>query len=117
MSLIGDFTHECEMMTAAQSSDGAGGQRTAWTPGVRFRAAIVRQSATEPKTAEKQRAKSIYRVTIPSCAVELKHHDVFRRISDGKVFRVTEDSDDVRTPARASFQFSQISAEEWRLTE
>ena len=46
---------------------------------------------------------------------KLEYHDVFRRLSDGKIFRVTSDGDDVQTPKSATFQFSRVTAEEWEL--
>ena len=46
----------------------------------------------------------------------LDFHDVFRRDSDGDIFRVTSDSKDVQTPDVSSFQFAQVSAEKWSLT-
>jgi hypothetical protein len=38
---------------------------------------------------------------------------VFKRLRDGKIFRVTSDGDDVVTPESASFHFAQVTAEEW----
>jgi translation elongation factor P/translation initiation factor 5A len=69
----------------------------------------------EARAAEKQGVTSLYTVTTGKNAI-LQYHDVFRRLSDGKVFRVTSDGDDKQTPDRATFQFSQVTAEEWTLT-
>ena len=41
---------------------------------------------------------------------------MFRRDADGQVFRVTSNGDDVQTPDAATFQFQQVSAEEWVLS-
>ena len=46
----------------------------------------------------------------------LQFHDVFRRLSDGYVFRVTDNIQDSETPARATFQIGQVHAERWDLT-
>ena len=40
-----------------------------------------------------------------------------KRVSDGKVFRVTSDGDDVITPPFATFSFHQVTAEEWEIAE
>ena len=66
------------------------------------------------KAAAVQGVTSLYTVTVPK-RVKLEYHDVFKRLSDGKIFRVTSDGDDKITPERASFQFAQVSAEEYVL--
>jgi hypothetical protein len=43
----------------------------------------------------------------------LQYHDVFRRLSDGKIFRVTSDGDDKFTPDTATLNMRQVTAEEW----
>ena len=48
-------------------------------------------------------------------AVNLQYHDVFRRVRDGKIFRVTSDGDDKHTPASAALNMRQVTAEEWEL--
>ena len=45
----------------------------------------------------------------------LEYHDVFRRIRDGKIFRVTSDGDDKHTPASANLNMRQVTAEEWSI--
>ena len=47
--------------------------------------------------------------------VGLQFCDVFCRVSDGAVFRVTQGSEDSATPAGATFQFEQATAERWEL--
>jgi hypothetical protein len=53
-------------------------------------------------------------VTTPK-AMNLQYHDVFRRVEDGKIFRVTSDGDDNATPSRSTFQVRQVTAEEYVL--
>ena len=80
--------------------------------GVQFKAAISFDSSMEARTAEKQGVTSLYTVTAPlNC--KLEYHDTLKRLRDGKVFRVTSDGDDKITPPSASFQFAQVTAEEW----
>ena len=67
----------------------------------------------ESRAAEKQGVTSLYTITAPK-GVILEYYDVFKRLSDGKVFRVTSDGDDKITPARASFQVFQVTAEEFQ---
>lgn len=114
MSLIDDFKASCVMIDKKRIPDGEGGFNTAWTEGAQFQAAITFDSSIEARIAEKQGVTSLYTITTDRNA-KLEYHDVFKRISDGKIFRVTSDGDDIQTPHRASFQFSQVTAEEWAL--
>ena len=114
MSLINDFMAECVFIEETKRPDGEGGFYVEWADGLTFEAAITHNNTLEAKVAEKQGVTSVYTVTTAKNA-QLKYHDVFRRKSDGKIFRVTSDGEDVVTPARASFQISQVTAEEWRL--
>lgn len=116
MSLIDDFKAPCVLLEKRRESDGAGGFITEWYEGEKFNAAITFNNSIEARTAEKQGVSSLYTVTTDRNA-KLEYHDVFKRLTDNKIFRVTSDGDDIVTPARASFQFSQVNAEEWRLPE
>jgi hypothetical protein len=70
----------------------------------------------QARVAAVQGVTALYTVTTEK-NINLQYHDVFRRASDGKVFRVTSDGDDKKTPASASLNMRQVSAEEWRLAE
>lgn len=115
MSLISETMTKCVMYDKSRKPDGEGGFITEWTESAEFEAAITFDSSIQARIAEKSGVTSLYTVTVPK-GLTLEYHDVFKRISDGKIFRVTSDSDDKVTPPRASFQFQQVTAEEWRLT-
>lgn len=115
MSLIDAFKGPCVVMNKAKVPDGEGGFTTAWQEGAEFDAAIVKDTSLEARIAEKDGLTNTYTVTT-SVNAALGFHDVFKRKSDGQVFRVTSNGDDERTPATASFQFEQVSAEEWSLS-
>ena len=114
MSLIDEAMTPCMMVDRTTQPDGEGGIVTTWVEGAAFNAAITFDNSIEAKTAAVQGVTSLYTVTVPK-RVKLEYHDVFRRLSDGKVFRVTSNGDDKITPERASFQFAQVSAEEYVL--
>ena len=114
MNLIEDFKTPCVMLEKKRVPDGEGGFITSWTEGAGFNAAVVFDSSLEARTAEQQGVSSLYTVTTAKNA-KLEYHDVFKRLSDGKIFRVTSDGDDKQTPERATFQFAQVTAEEWSL--
>ena len=114
MSLLSEAMDNCIMLDKRTESDGYGGYRTVWSNGVRFKAAIVFDTSIQARVADKQGVSSLYTVTTPR-ALTLQYHDVFRRERDGKIFRVTSDGDDKYTPASASLDMRQVTAEEWIL--
>ena len=112
MSLLTQAMEDVVLMEKKREPDGEGGFTTDWVDGVQFKAAINFDSSMEARTAEKAGVTSLYTVTVPlNC--KLEYHDTLKRLRDGKVFRVTSDGDDKITPASASFQFIQVTAEEW----
>lgn len=114
LSLFNEFMEQCSIMNKTKLPDGEGGFVVSWSDGASFMAAIVEDSSMQARTAEKLGVTSMYTITTDK-NVGLKYHDVFKRSSDNKVFRVTSDSDDKHTPSMSSFQFEQVSAEEWEL--
>lgn len=114
MSLVSESMEECIMLDKTRTPDGEGGFTSTWVDGAGFNAAITFDSSMQAKIAEKHGVTGLYTVTT-DINTKLKYYDVFRRVSDSKVFRVTSDGDDKTTPHRSSFQFSQVTAEEWVL--
>ena len=112
MSLLSEAMTTCTMISRTVTDDGLGGYVSVWADGDPFEAAIVFDTSVEAQQAEAAGVTSRYTVTT-SRSFCLKYHDVFRRESDGKVFRVTSDGDDKYTPASASLDMRQVTAEEW----
>ena len=114
MSLLTEAMENCIMYDKSTVADGYGGYITTYKEGAEFNAAIVLDTSMQSRIAEKQGVTALYTVTTLK-AMNLQYHDVFKRKSDGKIFRVTSDGDDKRTPASASLNMRQVSAEEWGL--
>lgn len=114
MSLLTEQMEKCVMMDKTTSPDGYGGYVSNYVDGAEFTAAITFDTSIEARTAEKQGVTSLYTVTTGK-EMTLEYHDVFRRLRDGKILRVTSDGDDKYTPASASLNMRQVTAEEWRL--
>lgn len=114
--LVEEMKEPCVLMEKTRHSDGEGGWVTTWVESVEFRAAIGKNQDMLAKIAEKQGVTSVYTVTTDINA-GLDFHDVFKRLSDGQIFRVTSDSRDSQTPKMASFKFATVTAEEWSLVE
>lgn len=115
MSLLDEWMETCIMYDRTTVPDGYGGYTIVWKEGVEFKGAITLDTSVEAKRAEKEGVTGLYTVTT-SKALNLQYHDVFKRASDGKIFRVTSDGDDKHTPNSASLDMRQVSAEEWELT-
>ena len=114
MSLLDEAMDKCQYMDKVRVPDGYGGVTTTWHDGAEFYAAIVFDTSMEARVADKQGVTSLYTVTTRK-NMTLEYHDVFRRIRDGKIFRVTSDGDDKHTPASANLDMRQVTAEEWSL--
>ena len=114
MSLLTQAMEDVVLMEKKREPDGEGGFITEWIDGIVFKAAITFDTSMESRIAEKQGVSSRYTVTTGKNA-RLDFHDVIQRLSDGKIFRITSDGDDKQTPPSASFQFLQVTAEEWVL--
>ena len=112
MSLLEDAFENCVMMDKTTQPDGYGGYISTYAEGAPFKAAIVFDTSMQARTAEKQGVTSLYTITT-SRALTLEYHDVFKRVSDNKIFRVTSDGDDKFTPASTQLDMRQVTAEEY----
>lgn len=115
MSLLERNRVNCVTLDRHRHEDGEGGFITDWVEGAKFMAAIAFDTSIQARTAEKQGVTSLYTVTTEK-NISLEYHDVFRRLYDGKIFRVTSDGDDKATPDGAVLDMRQVTAEEWSLT-
>ena len=115
MSLLDEFMYDCVFLNKTRTDDGYGGYRTRWEEGAQFKAAITFDTSIEARTAEVQGVTSLYTVTTQK-NLTLEYHEVFKRLSDNKIFRVTSDGDDKFTPPSAGLNMRQVTAEEWVLT-
>lgn len=111
MSLLQEAMEKCVILNKQTTLDDYGGFLNTWTDGAQFDAAIVFDTSIEARVAEAQGVTSRYTVTTAR-NLTLQYHDVFRRVSDGKIFRVTSDGDDKYTPASAALDMRQVTAEE-----
>lgn len=116
MSLIDDFMEKCTMIDKRTVPDGYGGTIPTWVDGAEFEGAITLDTSIEARVGEKQGVTALYTVTT-SKGVNLQYHDVFRRESDSKIFRVTSDGDDKHTPRSANLNMRQVSAESYELPQ
>lgn len=116
MSLLDEMMEPFVMLDKRSVSDGLGGFTREWTEGAEFKAAAVLDNSMQARVGAVQGVTGVYTVTTPK-AVKLEYHDVFKRKRDNKIFRATSDGDDKATPASASLDMRQVSAEQYELTE
>lgn len=114
MSLLSDAMEQCVMIDKSTVADGYGGYIVSWVEGAEITAAIVLDTSMEARIGQKQGVTALYTITTAK-SLNLQYHDVLKRLSDGKIFRVTSDGDDKRTPISAGLNMRQVSAEEWNL--
>ena len=114
MSLLSEAMENCVILNKQTTQDTYGGYITTWADGAEFKAAITFDTSLEARVADKQGVSSLYTVTT-SRSLTLEYHDVFRRVSDGKIFRVTSDGDDKYTSRSAGLNMRQVTAEEWSI--
>lgn len=114
MSLLKQAMEDVVMLEKTRKEDGEGGFITTWHEGAMFKAAITYDTSMSARIAEKQGVTSTYTITTSKSA-RLEFHDVLKRLSDNKIFRVTSDGDDKFTPESSSLNMRQVTAEEWSL--
>lgn len=114
MSLLSAAYEPCTIINRAIVSDGQGGVITTWTDGAGIEAAIVLDNSMQARIGEVGGVTAVYTITTER-SINLQYHDVLRRESDGKIFRVTSDGDDKKTPESATLNMRQVSAEEWKI--
>lgn len=114
MSLLREAMEPCVILDKRTEEDGRGGYIAVWSEGAQFDAAATLDTSIQARVGQAQGVTALYTVTT-SKAMNLQYHDVFKRLSDNKIFRVTSDGDDKETPVSATLDMRQVSAEEWAL--
>ena len=115
MSLLDAAMEEFTIINRTTVDDGYGGTKDAWSDGITIQAVAVLNTQTEMVIAQAQGTKAVYNLTTRK-NINLQYHEVLRRERDKKIFRVTSDGDDNRTPDAARLNMRQVTCEEWELT-
>lgn len=114
MSLLDSMKEPFVMMDKTTVSDGLGGFDNVWVDGAPFEAVLRKDSSPEAVVAQQQGMAETFTVIVDK-SVRLDYHDVFRRVSDGAVFRTTSATQDSAAPARASIPIAKATCERWTL--
>lgn len=113
MSLLAASMVKFVFLDKRRTEDGEGGYITEWQEGASFDASITLNDSIQAQIAQKQGVTGVYSVVVNK-RVRLDYHDVIKRISDGRIFRITS-RDDSATPESASIDARVVKAEEWSL--
>ena len=114
MSLLENAYEDYILLDKVRVSDGLGGYDTVWTEGVTIQCAPQFSTSLQARTAQAQGVSSMYTL-VTKKEITLEFHDVLKRKSDGKIFRVTSDGDDKYTPNTAGLNMRVVTCEEWIL--
>lgn len=114
MNLLDTMKESCVMMNKTTLPDGMGGFIPTWVEGAAFDAVIRKDSAPEVRVAEQQDVNEMFTVIVAK-SVPLEYHDVFKRLSDDAVFRMTSSVRDDAAPSPSTVQIAKGTAERWVL--
>ena len=114
MSLLSESMENFIMLDKTTVEDGRGGFDPAYVEGAQFDGALALKTSDLVLTADKTQGKNLYDILTPRNVV-LSPNDVFKRVSDGKTFRVTSDGKDMKTPNSASLTLRKVSVEQYEL--
>ena len=114
MSLLEEAYKDLTVVNKSIEPDGYGGVVTTWADGASIKGAIVYDGSTEMQVAKAMGVTATYTLTVNKDVI-LDYHTVIRRESDKKIFRLTTNSDDMKTPESAGLNMRQYKCEEWTL--
>lgn len=112
--LLYQMMEKCRILNRIRQDDAYGSFTDTWTDGATFDAVITKNSTTEALIAEKQNVSEIFTVVTKKDFL-LDYHDVFKRLSDGQIFRVTGNMKDSEAPEASTVKIAKATAEKWVL--
>lgn len=115
MNLLDTMKDACVMMDKATVNDGLGGFTATWVEGATFDAVIRKDATPEEVVAQQQGAAETFTVIVDR-SVPLDYHDVFKRLSDNAIFRLTSNTRDAAAPPPSTVPIAKATAERWVLT-
>ena len=115
MNLILQDATQCQMMDWKTIGDGEGGFETVLSPGAAFSATVTQDDEKLAKIAQAITQQVEYKVYTPR-SVLLKKDNIFKRLSDGKLFEVLFDNAGKQTPASSAMDFRVTTARIWNGT-
>lgn len=116
MNILYQMMEKCRILNKVRRDDPYGGYDvTEWVEGSEFDAAIAKDSSTEAVVAQQEGVSEIFTV-VTKKNFSLSYHEVFKRLSDGAIFRVTSNSKDSEAHPASTIPIAKVTAERWELT-
>lgn len=112
LNLLFSMMEECRFLNHIREDDEYGSSSEYWTDGSKFMATITKNSTTEAVIAEREGVTEIFTVVVKT-GTNLDYHDVFKRLSDGQIFRVTGKTVDSEAPGASTVKIAKTTAEKW----
>ena len=114
MSLLTQMMEDCRILNHVRTDDDFGGYSDTWDEGAKFKAAIAKNNSPEVLIAEQQGVSEQFTVVVEQDFV-LDYHDVFKRLSDNAIFRVTSRTQDSTAHPASTVKIAKVTAERWVL--
>lgn len=108
--MLTDYFESLMLLERSGEADGLGGEDASWQDVLSFRGALTHTCGQEIPAGGRA-ALALRPVLLHETDVTLAAGDYFRRERDGSLWRVTGDSDGMRTPAFSGLQFAQVPVE------
>lgn len=115
VNLIEGMFVRCVALRRAPEGDAMGGYGGGWTEDGEFDAAILKRGDAVGIEGQRAALEERFIAVIPE-GVALRFHDVFRRRSDGAVFRVIGDNGDAAAPGPSTVRITRVPCERWDLS-
>lgn len=113
-NLLTQMMDDCKMLNHITGDDEYGGHINTWAEGATFKAAIAKVNSPEVLVAEQQGVHEQFIVVVHD-TFSLDYHDVFKRLSDNAIFRVTSRTQDSTAHPASTIRISKVTAERWEL--
>jgi head-tail adaptor len=114
VSLLTQMMEECRILNHVRADDDFGGYTDTWTEGATFNAAIAKNASPEQQIAEKEGITEAFTVVVQQ-DFTLDYHDVFKRVRDNAIFRVTSRTTDSTAHPASTVKIAKVTAERWVL--
>ena len=114
MNLLFSEMEKCKILNHIREDDPYGSSVDYWSEGAAFDATIIKNNSTEATIAERQGVSEIFTIVTHKDFL-LDYHDVFKRVSDGQIFRVTGKARDSEAPKASTVKIAKVTAEKWVL--
>ena len=114
LNLLTQMMEDCCILNRTRTDDAFGGYIEAWADGATFKAAIAKNMSAEQQIAEKEGITESFTVVVAD-TFSLDYHDVFKRMSDNAIFRVTSKTADSTAHPSSTVRIAKVTAERWVL--